>query len=288
MRLGRRIACAAPPARWRRRPAQLAVLAAVAAGALPVLVLSPSPVQLSVADDTRSRSAAGILSDMQSAILPLQRRVDSGHIVPRFGDKAYSMIVTLSHRVGASGSHFVSAMDSMLHVLFMQQLLLLRQQLVAKFERAAPPMDAVSKADGEFVRQAQELRRPRSQWSFEHERHVLSAILQSTFRRDADLAEEQELAAQTQQSTVHIISRLQGQMEALQRRLQAMRAGSPWMLSASYRIPRTPVQLVGRYQQGRANLELSLRGDGDPLNAEAGFVEGLGPVNLGVTLNVAA
>ncbi|OLP85381.1 hypothetical protein AK812_SmicGene33649 [Symbiodinium microadriaticum] len=173
--------------------------------------------------------------------------------------------------------------NAMLQNLFLQQLVLLRQQTAAKFLKASRPAEAVSQADQQFVSQAEELKRPGSSWSYSEDRYALRAVLEGSFRRDAAFRDEEAEAVKSQQNTVEIISRLQSQMENLQMRLQHMRAGQPWFLSSSYRIPGTPVTMIGRFQQGRASIELNLSPDRDPVTAEAGFVRGVGPANLGVS-----
>jgi len=274
----------------RRPPRALLVvlLIAAATAALPVLVLprlarqEVSPLQL----DRSAEGAAAIsdtLSKVQGAIQPLEAQVEGGHIVPKFGAKAHSIISAL---INSTAAELTPAADGMLQALFLRQLVLLRQQMAAKFEKNSRPAEAVVQADTQFVAQAQELKRPGSDWSYDQERYALRAFLESGFRRDAALKEERQWAMEAQQSTVEIIARLQSQMEVLQQKVQSMRAGSPWFLSASYRVPGTPFQLIGRYQQGRGNVELSLSPDKDPANSEAGFVEGFGPANLGVNFNV--
>jgi len=266
------------------------VIVAVAVGALPVLVVprlaarQDLPVQLN-AEAGSTEGIAAFLADLQRMIEPLQEEVDAGRIVPKFGERASSILEELRETTGA-GVELERAADAALRTLFLRQLILLRQQSTAKFEKATSGRteDAVVQADKDFVTRAEDLKRPG--WSYDAERYSLRAALESSLRGEAALEEEMAMAAQTQQSTVEIIAKLQSQMEAMQQRVQAMRAGSPWFLSASYRIPRTPFQLIGRYQQGRANMELSLNPDKDPANSEAGFVEGFGPMNLGVNLNL--
>jgi len=223
---------------------------------------------------------------VRSAIRPLEEQVEEGSLIPKFGEKAGRLLADFSGKSG--DAQLERAVDGMLHTLFLRQLPLLRQQLAAKFEKAAKPIEAVVQADEKFVEAAEELKRPGSDWSYDHERYALRAVLEGGLKRDEALAEERMASAQTQQSTVEIISKMQSQMESLQQKVQAMRAGSPWFLSASYRIPKTPFQLIGRYQQGRTNLELSLSQDRDPANAEAGMVQGFGPMNLGVNVNLGA
>jgi len=90
-----------------------------------------------------------------------------------------------------------------------------------------------------------------------------------------------------QQATIEVIAKLQEKMEQLAAKVQSARGGgSPWVLSTSYRIPNTPLQVVGRYEQGRANVELNLTPDKNPLNSDASFVEGIGPANIGVSFNL--
>lgn len=229
---------------------------------------------------------AGIWAQAVEAIRPLKEEIDSGHIVPKFGEKAEAI-------VRKSGATLERAVDGLLHSLFLRQLALLRQQTAQKFVGAGArgggnsrPLETMTQADQLFVAQAEELKRPGSTWSYEQERYALRSTLQGHYQRAAALLEEKAMAAQSQQATIEVIGRLQAQMENLQQKVQHLRAGSPWFLSSSYRIPGTPLSVIGRYQQGRANIEINLSPDRDPANAQAGFVEGYGPANLGVGLNI--
>lgn len=274
---------------WRRRSTWLAALIlGVAVSAIPVLALSKQggeevpQMMEQVGDDGLSV----VLKDVSESLRPLQQQVESGHLVPKFGERAQTVLATAERRAGSAGPELARAVDGMLQGLYLRQLALLRQQLTAKFERSGRPAEAVAQADQQFVTQAEELRRPGSSWSYDQERYSLRAVLEGIYRREAALAEERALATKAQQSTVEVISKLQSQMETLQQKVHNLRAGSPWFLSTSYRVPGTPLQIIGRYQQGRANIELNLSPDRDPANAEAGFVEGVGPANLGLSVNL--
>jgi len=235
---------------------------------------------------SRPHDVEAFLLLVQRTLAPLQKQVEDGQIVPKFGAKAAGIVSSLVDGDYVAPSELVQSVDSMLHILFLRQLALLRRQMTAKFEKVALNVEAVSQADQQFVAQAHELRRPDSDWSYDQERYALRAVLEGSVRRGEAVEEQRMLATRTQQSTVEIINKLQSQMENLQQKVQAMRAGSPWFFSSSYRIPHTPFQLIGRYQQGRANVELSLNPDKDPANSDVGFVEGLRPANLGVSLNL--
>lgn len=274
--------------RGRLRSAWLgALLLGAAVAAIPVLTLSqgsdePPPAAKEVGDG----GLTAVLKQALETLRPMQQQVDSGHIVPKFGERAQTVLATAEHNAGSAGPELLRSVDAMLQGLYLRQLALLRQQLTAKFERAGRPTEAVAQADQQFVAQAEELRRPGSSWSFNQERYALRAALEGIFRREAALVDERALAAKAQQSTVEVISKLQSQMETLQQKVHNLRAGSPWFLSTSYRVPGTPIQIIGRYQQGRANIELNLSPDRDPANAEAGFVDGVGPANLGLSVNL--
>lgn len=271
--------------RRRRATWALAALAIGALTALPLLTLSPQPADLSTARKGEAEAPTVFSTALSSAfsdVKPLQDSVEAGQLVSRFGDKCGALLA----KVESSSPELAPAVSGALHALFLKQLALLRQQIAAKTETGARPLEMVAQADSQFVAKAQELKMPGSDWDFEPERYALRAVLEGVLRRDAALIEARQRGAQSQQATVEIISKLQSQMEALQQKVQAMKAGAPWFLSGSYRIPKTPFQLIFRYQQGRPNLELSLNADKDPANTEAGFVDGLGPPNVGVSLNV--
>eukprot|EP00929_Paragymnodinium_shiwhaense_P101864 TRINITY_DN6505_c0_g1_i1.p1 TRINITY_DN6505_c0_g1~~TRINITY_DN6505_c0_g1_i1.p1 ORF type:complete len:288 (+),score=59.29 TRINITY_DN6505_c0_g1_i1:65-928(+) len=269
------------------------VVSLFTAGALAaVLIAAPAtrePRRLTAFASGGDAGLADVVDTALRDIHPLQEQVEAGVLVARFGDKAAGIVNALAGRTGSEGGaeELLRAVDGMLEALFLQQCALLRQQVSEKFEKTgSTPGETIAQADQQFVVQASELKRPGSDWSFEQERYTLRATLEGTFRSLNALQEEDSRAAATQQTTVEVIGKLQGQMEALQQRLQQLKAGSPWFLSSSYRIPKTPLTLISRYQQGRASFELSLNADRDPANADAGFVDGFGPANIGVKMNV--
>lgn len=236
-----------------------------------------------------SVALADVVDAAVKDIEPLRHQVDGGQVVSRFGDKAEAILVAVASKSGGEDGavELLMGVDGMLQALFLQQLVLLRQQVVEKHVKVGvSPAEAIAQADEQFVAAAAELKRPGSDWSFQQERYALRATLEKVFRGMSALQDENVKAAATQQTTVEVIGKLQSQMEALQQRLQQMKAGSPWFLSSSYRIPKTPLTLISRYQQGRASFELSLSPDRDPACADSGFVDGFGPANIGVKLNV--
>jgi hypothetical protein len=62
---------------------------------------------------------------------------------------------------------------------------------------------------------------------------------------------------------------------------------SPWNFGVAYRIPDTYINLSGNYQQGRANVQISCVPDEyAPLLGANGFSHGVGPGNLGLSVNL--
>lgn len=229
---------------------------------------------------------AALLDEVLADMRPLREQVEHGQTVGNFGTKAQAILAGV--KKSGAGEEMSKAVDGMLQSLYLQQLAILRQQVLAASDKPGVAAVHLARAEEQFLTAASELMRPGSAWSCEPERYALRAALEGSYRREASLAQEEALAAQAQQSTIEVIGKLQSQMEALQSRVQGMRAGSPWFMSTSYRIPKTPITLIGRYQQGRGNIELNLSADKDPANADAGFVEGVGPANVGIGLNVGA
>jgi hypothetical protein len=63
--------------------------------------------------------------------------------------------------------------------------------------------------------------------------------------------------------------------------------GGKWNLGAAYRPPDTNINLSASYQQGRANVQVSLVPDeGANLLGPNGFTQGVGPANLGLSFNI--
>jgi len=268
----------------RRKARLFAVFGIAAALAAVPTVLNPRlakqrapPVQLSA-----EASLLPVFREAMSQVEALQASITAGSVVPKFGEKA-GEIWELSN---AESPVLADAVDGALHALFLQQLGMLRHETRHKFEGVGHQFDVLRAADAEFADEASQLLRPGSDWDIEPERRMLHESLAAVSRRDAALQEERALASKAQQATIGVISRLQGQMDQLAQKVQGMRSASPWVFSTSYRIPKTPLQLVAKCSQGRANVELNLTPDRDPANNEGSFVESFGPANIGVSFNL--
>jgi len=266
----------------------LLVVAATLVGVLPGHALSNPEGQAA----PRARSSPQpseqqlqeALSTALSKVSGLRQEVDRSRIVKKYGQKSQAILQSLPESVKASDAE--AAVDGLLHALFLRQLSLIQQKLADRFLHARDFTSAISKADKLFVAAAKDLVRPESSWSIEPARQALRSELGDALQQESLLAEERSRAAQTQRATADVIGKIQKQMEQLGEKMKGAGTGSPWALWTSYHLPGTPFQVSGRYQDGRTNVELNLAPANDPANAEAGFVEGVTPQNLGLSLNL--
>jgi len=234
---------------------------------------------------TESGHILTALEEGLAQVEALRRQVDAGQIVPVFGERAGQIITEALARAGAPAPELEQALDDALHALFLRQVALLAARVAVRVPGSRA--GAAEALEREFAAEANALLRPGSSWSLQQHREVLHAGLEGRLRRSAALMEERARGAQLQHATVGVIARLQEQMEQLQQKVQGMRGGgSPWVFSTSYRIPNTPLQFAGKYEQGRANIELNLTPDKNPTDADTSFIDGIGPASLGVSFNV--
>merc|ERR1712060_916632 len=116
--------------------------------------------------------------------------------------------------------------------------------------------------------------------SLNKERDALRTSLTQNLRRSAALLEERARAFRMQQEAINAIAKLLGQLEQLQQKKGHRGGVSPWILSTSYRIPNTPLQLIGKYEEGRANLVLDL------VPNKGSAIKDVGPASFGVSFDL--
>mmetsp|Transcript_60419 Transcript_60419/g.153538 ORF Transcript_60419/g.153538 Transcript_60419/m.153538 type:complete len:278 (-) Transcript_60419:130-963(-) len=275
MARGRAAAATSSPFRSRRMRVLLSLAAAAAAA---VCLVAAGPLSGASVPSGVAEAFHSALDDVAG----MRTKVGKGLIVQNFGKKANKIVAS----VGSSAPEVEQALDGALQSLFLQQLAVLRQKLFNSFKGSSGQLAAVlSKADRAFVAGASRLLRPGSEWSFESDRVALQHALALELASSGRVAQERFRVAQTQRATADVIGKLQKQMETMGEKVRGTSAGSPWVLWTSYRLPGTPFQVSGRYQEGRTNIELNLSPNMDPVNAEAGMVEPLFS-NLGLSFNI--
>jgi len=183
-----------------------------------------------------------------------------------------------------------SSLDTPLQMIYLRQLALIRDRALNRYRSAAKTSDAsdyeaMLNSDTQFVQEAEEATREGSDWDYAQERTHLQNImsdLASSGKRVTDI----QLKSSQQQSTA--MQYLQQQQQMIQQlQMQLYGQTSPWNVGVAYRIPDTNFNLQGSYQQGRTNVQLSCVPDEyAPLLGPNGFTSGVGPGNLGLSLNL--
>jgi len=183
-----------------------------------------------------------------------------------------------------------SAVDAQLHVLYLRQLALLRENALQKYRSAAKSSgsseyEAMLQADAQFAREAEESTRDGSDWDYTGERSFLQAVMNNIAESGKKAMDIQMKSAQQQQTAMSFLQSQQQMIQQLQQQLYGQ--SSPWNVGVAYRIPDTNFNLQGSYQQGRANIQLSCVPDEyAPMLGPNGFTNGVGPGNLGLSLNL--
>lgn len=183
-----------------------------------------------------------------------------------------------------------ASVDAPLQVLYLRQLALLREQALQAYRSAAKASgaseyEAMLQADNLFTRGAQDATREGSDWDYAAERSYLQQVMNSIAESGKKAMEVQMKSAQQQQTAMSFLQSQQQMIQQLQMQLYGQ--SSPWNVGVAYRIPDTNFNLQGSYQQGRANVQLSCVPDEyAPMLGPNGFTNGVGPGNLGLSLNL--
>lgn len=233
--------------------------------------------------------------------------VDEGAAIPDFGARADDICSTAVAEFAASApaaaegpaaaaAHaralraLEAGLDAPLQVLYLRQLALLREAALASYKAAsraseASDYEAMLAADAGFLRAAEGATRPSSAWTYDAERAALQAVMGDFASTSKKLTETQVQSSQQQSTAMQFLQHQQQMIQQLQQQLYGQ--SSPWNAGVAYRIPDTHFNLQGSYQQGRANVQLSCVPDEyAPMLGPNGFTNGVGPGNLGLSLNL--
>lgn len=233
--------------------------------------------------------------------------VDEGAAISDFGAQADDICTSAVEEFAKSapaesdGSSAVAAytrklkeleagLDAPLQVLYLRQLALLREQALAAYKAAsrasqASDYEAMLAADAQFLRAAEGATRRASSWTYDAERAALQSVMSDFASTSKKLTETQVQSSQQQSTAMQFLQYQQQMIQQLQQQLYGQ--SSPWNVGLAYRIPDTNFNLQGSYQQGKANVQLSCVPDEyAPMLGPNGFTNGVGPGNLGLSLNL--
>lgn len=237
----------------------------------------------------------------------LRQTVEQGSCVPGFGEKADSICNQALERFNNAApdagddASMVSVydkkvdelertIDTTLRLLYLKQLNLLRDKALTRYKSAAKASESsdyqsMVSADAFFTKEAEASTRQGADWDYATERAGLQATMNELAQRSRRLVDVQLKAAQQQSSYMQLFQMYQQQIQQLQQAQYGQ--PSPWNVGLAYRVPDTNINLSGAYQQGRTNVQLScVPDDSAPLLGPNGFTRGVGPGNLGVSVNM--
>lgn len=184
-----------------------------------------------------------------------------------------------------------SSLDAPLQVLYLKQLALIRQAALERYRSATASAggvadyEAMLQADAQFVAAAEASTRPGSTWEYATERSFLQMVMNNLAESGRQTTQIKLSSAQQQQTAMQFLQSQQQMIQQLQMQLYGQQ--SPWNVGMAYRIPDTNFNLQASYQQGRANVQLSCVPDEyAPFLGPNGFTNGVGPGNLGLSLNL--
>jgi len=184
-----------------------------------------------------------------------------------------------------------AALDTPLQLIYLKQLSILRDNALQAYRLATRASDssdyeAMLAADSQFVRDAEDsTRKEGADWDYSLERTHLQSVMNDIASSRKKLTELQMKNAEKQSTAMAFLQQQQQMIQQLQMQLYGQ--SSPWNMGLAYRIPDTNFNVQGTYQQGRANVQLSCVPDEyAPMLGPNGFTNGVGPGNLGLSLNL--
>nr|UXY87590.1 GTP-binding protein isoform 1 [Cryptomonas curvata] len=232
------------------------------------------------------------------------RQVDENNKIPNFGIKSAELIKNalqnFDNQVEESKNwqttikkrqELEAILDTSLNSIFLKQLSILRELAISHFKSAASndeiPADfAFFAADTFYLREAEESIRPGSYWNYSNERTNVHNTIREISNRRKQLISEKIQHADHQANAFQYLQMQQAQIQAMQQQQYGGSSGS-WNIGLAYRPPDSNLNISMGYQQGRTNIQISMVPDEQAsLLGPNGFTSGVGPANLGLSLNL--
>nr|UXY88089.1 GTP-binding protein isoform 1 [Cryptomonas curvata] len=232
------------------------------------------------------------------------RQVDENNKIPNFGSKSAELIKNALQNFDTQveesknwqttikkRQELEAILDTSLNSIFLKQLSILRELAISHFKSAAvndeiPADFAFFAADTFYLREAEESIRPGSFWSYSNERSNVHNTIREISNRRKQLISEKIQHADHQANAFQYLQMQQAQIQAMQQQQYGGSSGS-WNIGLAYRPPDSNLNISMGYQQGRTNIQISMVPDEQAsLLGPNGFTSGVGPANLGLSLNL--
>mmetsp|Transcript_4947 Transcript_4947/g.13310 ORF Transcript_4947/g.13310 Transcript_4947/m.13310 type:complete len:542 (-) Transcript_4947:989-2614(-) len=233
----------------------------------------------------------------------MEHQLDAGQIIESFGSRAEEIFNAAVDQVQAELSdcqddplvdsktqQLRAAHETVLHGIFIKQLHVLRENALSHFKAqlnaSEYPDLAFYTADTLFLREAQKSVRPGSSWTFENEHADLQALMTELLAQRKRLQAFRADAVQANQTAMQVLQMQQAQMNAIQQQAMGGVSGQ-WNTQAMYRPPDTNFNVTLGYQPGRTTVNVGMvPEESSAMLGGSGFTAGIGPMNLGLNLNI--
>lgn len=243
------------------------------------------------------------LAEASGEIADLLDTVEAGTRIENLGQKCDTIVDRTLEEYDAESNDFAdepvyerkrteleAILDTGLMSVYMKNVSIIAREALSVFKASIvediPADFALYNADSIFVKQAKEGIRRGSAWTFDTERVDLQNMMTEIATQQRKLLDTQVNASQQQSKAIQFLRLQHAQMQAVQQ--QALGGGvGQWNLGAAYRPPDSNVDLFLAYQQGRTNLQVAMVPDESAtLLGPSGLTSGVGPGNLGMSMNV--
>jgi len=125
-----------------------------------------------------------------------------------------------------------------------------------------------------------------SNWSYKEERAELRDLMVKKIIMLKQVQTVKLRAAESQSYSFQLLQQQQAQLHAIQQQ-QYGGVSTNWNIGIAYRPPDSIFNISAGYQQGKANIQISMVPDEQAsLLGATGFTAGVGPGNLGLSLNL--
>jgi len=125
-----------------------------------------------------------------------------------------------------------------------------------------------------------------SNWSYKEERAELRDLMEKKIIMLKQVQTVKLRAAESQSYSFQLLQQQQAQLHAIQQQ-QYGGVSTNWNIGIAYRPPDSIFNISAGYQQGKANIQISMVPDEQAsLLGATGFTAGVGPGNLGLSLNL--
>lgn len=182
-------------------------------------------------------------------------------------------------------------MDCFLEAIYTKQIHKIRKLAIEHYKKSTlnddvPADFAFFTADSYFCRAAEESTMSGAGFSYEAERLEFHQTIQEITQKKKQLVAEKLQHAAQQANAFQYLQMQQAQLQAIQQ--QQFGGGSGyWNIAAAYRPSDSNINISTGYQQGKTNIQISMVPDEQAtLLGPNGFTSGVGPANLGLSLNL--